>query len=214
MMAAAGSEGGEPAGEPTGRANGGPTDRCAWAVGPWLTSYHDDEWGVPVHDDARHFEFLVLEGAQAGLSWLTILKRREGYRRAFADFDPAAVARFTDADIERLVADTAVIRNRRKLESAVHNARVFTAVQAEFGSFDAYLWAFVDGRPIVNHWTSPEEVPASTPLSDAVASDMRRRGFRFVGPTVCYSHLQAAGLVNDHLTSCPRHAVLAAPPVP
>ncbi len=186
-----------------------PGRRCAWAVGPWLTPYHDDEWGVPVHDDARHFELLVLEGAQAGLSWLTILKRREGYRRAFAALDPAIVARFTDRDIERIVTDAAVIRNRRKIESAVHNARVFATVQAEVGSFDHYLWDFVGGSPVVNRWASPEEVPASTALSATIAADMRRRGFRFVGPTVCYSHLQAAGLVNDHLTTCTRHAELA-----
>ncbi len=211
---AGGAGGAGPTGEPSRTQAAEPVGRCAWAVGPWLAPYHDDEWGVPVHDDAKHFELLVLEGAQAGLSWLTILKRREGYRRAFLGFDPAAVARFTTADIERLVTDAAVIRNRRKLESAVHNARVLTAVQAEVGSFDDYLWGFVNGRPTVNRWTSPEEVPASTPLSGAIAADMRRRGFRFVGPTVCYSHLQAAGLVNDHLTSCPRHAALAGSPWP
>lgn len=162
-----------------------------------------------MHDDVRHFELLVLEGAQAGLSWLTILKRRDGYRRAFAGFDPAIVAQFTERDIERIVADPAVIRNRQKIESTVHNARVFAAVQAELGSFDRYLWDFVGGTPIVNQWTSPEQVPASTELSAMIAADMRGRGFRFVGPTVCYSHLQAAGLVNDHLTTCARHAELA-----
>ncbi len=185
--------------------------RCPWATGPWLTPYHDDEWGVPVHDDRTHFEFLVLEGAQAGLSWLTILKRRDGYRRAFADFDPAAVARFTPARIESLLGDPSIIRNRGKVESVVGNARAFLQVQEEQRSFDHYLWDFVDGQPIVNRWRSMDKVPATTPLSDTVSADLRSRGFRFIGPTVGYAYLQAVGLVNDHLTSCFRYDELTGP---
>jgi DNA-3-methyladenine glycosylase I len=182
--------------------------RCKWAQGPWNTPYHDNEWGVPVHDDRTHFEFLVLEGAQAGLSWLTILKKREGYRRVFADFDAERVARFTPKRIEKILLDPGIIRNRAKVEATVRNARHFLAVQEEFGSFDAYMWAFVDGRPKVNRWRRIEQLPATTPISDALSADLRARGFRFVGPTVCYSHMQAAGLVNDHLVSCFRFAEL------
>ncbi len=188
--------------------------RCQWAQGPWNVPYHDIEWGVPVHDDRTHFEFLVLEGAQAGLSWLTILKKREGYRRLFADFDVEKVARFTPKRIERILRDPGIVRNRAKVEAAVGNARAFIAVQDEFESFDAYLWEFVDGRPKVNRWRRTEQVPASTPQSTALSADLRARGFRFVGPTVCYAHLQAAGLVNDHLVSCFRHAELAERNVP
>jgi DNA-3-methyladenine glycosylase I len=176
--------------------------RCGWATGPWLVPYHDEEWGVAVHDDRRHFEFLVLEGAQAGLSWLTILKRRDGYRRIFADFDATAVARFSTKRIEKILLDPGIIRNRAKVTSTVSNAAAFLAVQEEHGSFDAYLWDFVDGTPVVNRWGSDDRLPATTPLSEAISADLRRRGFRFVGPTVCYSHLQAAGLVIDHLTTC------------
>lgn len=183
--------------------------RCDWATGPWLAPYHDQEWGVPVHDDHRHFEFLVLEGAQAGLSWLTILRRRPGYRRAFADFDPQAVARFGPRRIEALMGDPAIIRNRAKINSVVTNAAAFVTVQEERGSFDAYLWEFVGGRPIVNRWASVGEVPATSPESEALSADLRRRGFRFVGPTVCYAHLQATGLVMDHLTGCHRYRALA-----
>jgi DNA-3-methyladenine glycosylase I len=183
--------------------------RCGWAQGPWLTPYHDEEWGVAVHDDRRHFEFLTLEAAQAGLSWLTVLKRRDGYRRAFAGFDPAAVARFTPARVDTLLADPGIIRNRRKVESTVANAAAFLAVAEEQGSFDDYLWGFVDGSPVVNRWRRPADVPATTPLSHAVSADLRRRGFRCVGPTVIYAHLQAAGLVVDHLTGCFRHRQLA-----
>jgi DNA-3-methyladenine glycosylase I len=179
--------------------------RCTWATGPWLTPYHDDEWGVPVHDDRTHFEFLVLEGAQAGLSWLTILKRRDGYRRAFFGFDPERVARLTPKDVDDRLADPGIIRNRRKVEATVTNAQAFIETATEFGTFDAYLWAFVGGEPQVNHWSGPGQVPATTPVSEAVSADLRTRGFRFVGPTVCYSHLQAAGLVNDHLVICFRH---------
>jgi DNA-3-methyladenine glycosylase I len=184
--------------------------RCTWATGPWLVPYHDEEWGVPVHDDRTHFEFLVLEGAQAGLSWLTILKRREGYRRAFADFDPEAVARFTPARLESILGDASIIRNRRKVESVVGNARAFLQVQEERGSFDDYLWNLVGGQPTVNRWKSTDQVPATTPLSDTVSADLRKRGFRFIGPTICYAHLQAIGVVNDHLTSCFRYGELVA----
>lgn len=166
---------------------------------------------MPVHQDRTHFEFLVLEGAQAGLSWLTILKRRQGYRRAFAHFDPEAVARFTPARVEKILGDPSIIRNRLKVESVVGNARAFLAVQEECGSFDDYLWDFVDGQPIVNRWRSMEKVPATTPLSDRVSADLRARGFRFIGPTVCYAHLQAVGLVNDHLISCFRYGELVGP---
>jgi DNA-3-methyladenine glycosylase I len=166
---------------------------------------------VPVHDDRTHFEFLVLEGAQAGLSWLTILKRRDGYRKAFANFDAAKVARFTPARIEKLLGDTGIIRNRAKVEATIRNARAFLAVQKEFGSFDAYLWAFVGGAPKVNKWRRTDQIPAVTPISEAVSADLRQRDFRFVGPTVCYSHLQAAGLVNDHLVGCFRYPELTEP---
>jgi DNA-3-methyladenine glycosylase I len=185
--------------------------RCSWATGPWLIPYHDTEWGVPVHDDRTHFEFIVLEGAQAGLSWLTILKRRQDYRRLFAGFDAAVVARFTPARLQKILGDASIIRNRRKVESVVGNARAFLAVQEECGSFDAYLWDFVDGQPVVNRWRSTDKVPATTALSDTVSADLRSRGFRFIGPTVCYAHLQAVGLVNDHLTSCFRYGELVDP---
>jgi DNA-3-methyladenine glycosylase I len=176
--------------------------RCQWATGPWLTPYHDFEWGVPVHDDRRHFELLVLEGAQAGLSWLTVLKRRDGYRRDFADFDPALVAGFDAARVELLLTDPAIVRNRQKVESAVGNAAGLLRIQREVGSFDDYIWSFVNKTPIQNSWTSGEQVPVTTPIARAVSADLRKRGFHFVGPTICYSYLQAAGLVFDHLTSC------------
>jgi len=193
----------------TPRVDADDAERCAWAKGEWLTPYHDEEWGVPVHDDRRHYEFLVLEAAQAGLSWLTVLKRREGYRRAFAAFDPEAVARFSAKRVEAIVADPGVIRNRQKIEAAVANARALLEVRDEHGSFDAYLWGFVDGSPVHNEWRSVGQIPAATPLSEAVSRDLKRRGFGFVGPTVCYSHLQAAGLVNDHLVTCFRWAHLS-----
>jgi DNA-3-methyladenine glycosylase I len=185
--------------------------RCEWAGDdPAMVAYHDIEWGVPVHDDPTHFEFLVLEGAQAGLSWRTILNRRQGYRKAFAGFEPAKVARFTPAKVERLLQDPGIIRNRLKVESAVRNARSFLAVQDEFGTFDAYIWGFVGGRPVVNKWRRMGQLPPSSPESEALSKDLRRRGFGFVGPTVCYAHLQAAGLVNDHVVSCFRYAELTA----
>lgn len=181
--------------------------RCPWSLGvsPAYLAYHDEEWGVPVRDDRRQFEFLILEGAQAGLSWSTVLHRRDGYRRAFADFDPVRVARFTPARLARLLADPGIIRNRLKVEAAVSNARAFLAIQAERGSFSDYLWSFVDGRPVQNRWRSQGDVPATSPVSDAVSRDLKRRGFRFVGSTIVYAHLQATGLVNDHLVSCFRH---------
>lgn len=182
--------------------------RCEWAVSPEMIPYHDLEWGVPVHDDNTHFEFLVLEGAQAGLSWLTILKRREGYRKAFAGFDPAKVARFTPARVDKLLTDTGIIRNRAKVESAVRNARAVLTVQKEFGSLDAYLWGFVGGRPVVNKWRRMAQVPPTSAASEAMSADLRPRGFGFVGPTVCYAHMQATGLVNDHQVSCFRYAEL------
>ena len=180
--------------------------RCPWgASDPLYVPYHDEEWGVPLHDERRLFEMLVLEGAQAGLSWLTILRRREGYRRAFDRFDPRAVARYGRRDVERLLADGGIIRNRLKIDSAINNARAFLAVQDEFGGFDAYVWRFVDGEPKQNAWTAPDEVPAQTPVSHAMSKDLRGRGFTFVGPTICYAHMQATGMVNDHLVGCFRH---------
>ncbi|HXW39087.1 MAG TPA: DNA-3-methyladenine glycosylase I [Acidimicrobiales bacterium] len=183
--------------------------RCAWATGEFLVPYHDEEWGVPVHDDRRHFEFLVLEAAQAGLSWLTILRRREGYRQAFCGFDPELVAGFNNRDVERLLKDEGIIRNRQKVESTVANARALLALVDSEGSFDEYLWGFVDGAPIVNEWSDTAQIPAKTALSERLSKDLRARGFRFVGPVVCYAHLQAAGLVNDHLTTCFRWPLLA-----
>ncbi len=183
--------------------------RCEWVgTDPAMTEYHDTEWGVPVHDDLTHFEFLVLEGAQAGLSWSTILKRRAGYRKAFAGFDPAKVARFTLARREKLLSDPGIIRNRAKVESTVRNARAFLAVQEEFGSFDTYVWDFVGGAPKVNRWRRIDQLPASSAESEALSKDLRRRGFGFVGPTIVYAHMQAAGLVNDHLVGCFRYAEL------
>ena len=181
--------------------------RCSWAEGnPLMCSYHDTEWGVPLHDDQKLFEFLVLEGAQAGLSWDTILRKREHYRQAFDNFDAAAVARYTDRDIERLLGNAGIVRNRRKIESAITNARGFLAVQEEFGSFDAYIWRFVGGKPIRNTFVQLAEIPASSPEAEAMSKDLRKRGFSFVGPTICYAHMQATGMVNDHLVTCFRHA--------
>jgi DNA-3-methyladenine glycosylase I len=181
--------------------------RCPWSLGSSdYIRYHDREWGVPVHDDRRFFEFLILEGAQAGLSWSTILAKRENYRRAFAGFDPVKVARFSTARIERLLQDDGIVRNRLKVTSAVTNARAFLAVQAEFGSFDAYVWRFVDGRPVGNRRKTMRDVPPRTRQSDAMSKDLSKRGFKFVGSTICYAFMQATGLVNDHLLSCHRHA--------
>ncbi|MEX2443007.1 MAG: DNA-3-methyladenine glycosylase I [Alkalispirochaeta sp.] len=177
--------------------------RCPWCGDdPTYVRYHDTEWGVPVHDERRHFEFILLEGAQAGLSWLTILKRREGYRRCFADFDPELVARFGEDDVQRLKTDTGIIRNDRKIRAAIGNARAFLSVQEEFGSFDHFIWNFFDGTPIVNEFRTMEEVPAETELSRTISKDLKSRGFSFVGPTIVYAHMQATGLVNDHLIGC------------
>jgi len=179
-------------------------ERCDWASGgdPLMEAYHDREWGVPVHDDRTIFEFLVLEGAQAGLSWRTILNRREGYRAAFDGFDPQEVARYDARRIDALLRDPGIVRNRRKVESAVANARAFLRVQEEFGSFDAYVWRFVGGEPIVNRWTGQSQIPATSPESEAMSRDLKQRGFSFVGPTICYAHMQATGMVVDHLVGC------------
>ena len=188
-------------------------DRCPWAGSDLLyIHYHDHEWGVPLHDDRRLFEMLVLEGAQAGLSWITVLRKRGRYREAFDGFDPARVARYSQARVERLLRDPGIIRNRLKVESAVSNARAFLAVQEAFGSFDAYIWRLVDGRPLVSAWTATGQIPARTPESDAMSRDLRQRGFRFVGPTICYAHMQATGMVNDHLVSCFRYAACGEQP--
>jgi DNA-3-methyladenine glycosylase I len=182
-------------------------NRCAWVRvdDPLMVAYHDREWGVPVHDDRQHFEFLVLEAAQAGLSWSIVLRKRDGYRRAFSQFDPGKVSRYTAQHIEKLTADPGIIRNRLKVEAAVRNARAFLAVQEEFGSFDAYCWRFVDGRPRLNRWKTTREVPATSSESVALSQDLKRRGFSFVGPTVMYAHMQAVGMVNDHLVGCFRY---------
>ena len=180
--------------------------RCGWpGADPLYVPYHDDEWGVPVHDDRKLFEFLVLEGAQAGLSWLTVLRKREGYRRAFARFDPRKVARFDARKVAALLRDAGIIRNRLKIQSAIKNARAFLKVQEEFGSFDAYQWRWVDGRPIQNRWRTLKGLPARTPVSDAWSRDMKQRGFSFVGSTILYAHMQAVGMVNDHVVGCFRH---------
>ncbi len=189
----------------------GETSRCDWAGSdPLYITYHDTEWGVPLHDDRLLFEFLVLEGAQAGLSWLTILRKRDNYRRAFADFVPEKVARFDQRKIARLLADAGIVRNRQKIEAAIANARAYLKVQEEFGSFDAYSWRFVEGKPIRNRWRRMTEIPAKTKESEVMSRDLVQRGFRFVGPTICYAHMQATGMVNDHLLGCFRHAQVAA----
>jgi len=180
--------------------------RCNWCGDdPLYVRYHDHEWGVPARDDPALFEFLLLEGAQAGLSWITVLRKREGYRDLFSAFDPAKVARYTDARLERALADPRIIRNRLKVFGARQNARAFLEVQAEFGSFSDYIWGFVDGRPIQNRWRSMSEVPATSPLSDRLSKDLKRRGFTFVGSTIVYAHMQATGMVNDHTVDCFRH---------
>lgn len=176
--------------------------RCDWASTPAMIAYHDDEWGRLVHDDRALFEFLILEGAQAGLSWSTILNKRDNYRRAFAGFDPVKVARFTARDVARLLKNEGIVRNRLKIASTIQNAKTFLAVQKEFGSFDRYIWSFVDGKPIVNRWKQMSQVPAKTAESDAMSKDLRKRGFNFVGSTICYAFMQAVGMVNDHLASC------------
>lgn len=185
-------------------------ERCGWVnEDPLYLDYHDNEWGVPVYDERALFEFLTLEGAQAGLSWYTILKKRSAYREAFADFDPVRVAEFTEADVERLLsADSGIVRNRLKIQSTVGNARAFLTIQAREGSFSNYIWSFTGGRPIVNHWTNLREVPAETDLSRQISKTLKKEGFRFVGPTIVYSYLQAIGIVMDHLETCFRYAEL------
>jgi DNA-3-methyladenine glycosylase I len=181
--------------------------RCAWADpdDPLLVEYHDREWGVPVHNDIRHFEFLVLEGAQAGLNWSLVLQKREGYRRAFSGFDPGKVARYTEKRIQRLCLDPGIIRNRMKIEAAVRNARSFLSIQEAFGSFDAYCWRFVGGQPKQNRWKALRQIPTTSSESDAFSKDLKQRGFSFVGSTIIYAHMQAVGMVNDHLVACFRH---------
>ena len=180
--------------------------RCPWCLKfEQYIQYHDEEWGVPVHDDRIHFEFLILEGAQAGLSWSMILKKREGYRKAFAEFDPVKVARFTEKKLEKILLDPRIVRNRLKVYATVNNAKRFLEVQKEFGSFDAYIWSFVKGKPIVNRWKAMRQIPATTKESDALSKDLIGRGFKFVGSTVIYAHMQACGLVNDHLVDCWRY---------
>ncbi len=183
--------------------------RCSWATKPLDIVYHDTEWGVPVFDDRVRFEFLTLEGAQAGLSWSTILARREAYGQAFRDWDVDAIARFTTRDVERLMQNAGIIRHRGKIESTISNAKAFQRVRHEFGSFDAYVWPFVGGAPLVNRWTQSSDVPTRTPQSDALSKDLMKRGFKFVGSTICYAYMQATGMVNDHLVSCPRHGPLS-----
>ena len=194
--------------KPAGKAELRP---CEWALAgnELYRKYHDEEWGVPVRDDRKQFEFLTLESAQAGLSWATILNKREGYRRAFADFDPEKVARFTEKRIEKILADPGIVRNRLKVLAAVNNARKFLEVQEEFDGFAKYLWRFVDGRPIQNQWEHMNEVPATSPASDALSKDLKQRGFKFVGSTIVYAHMQAVGMVNDHLVGCFRHKQVA-----
>jgi DNA-3-methyladenine glycosylase I len=184
--------------------------RCTWCEGLYddYVRYHDEEWGVPVHDDREHFEFLILEGAQAGLSWSTILQRREGYRKAFADFDPEVVAKYDERKYESLLQDPSIIRNRLKIKSAINNAKRFLEVQKEFGSFDTYIWRFTDGKPLINTWEKMSDIPAKTELSDKVSKDLKKRGFNFVGSTIIYAHLQATGIVNDHEVSCFRYKEL------
>ncbi len=180
-----------------------PIKRCDWCGDdPLYQHYHDTEWGVPSYDDATLFEYLILEGAQAGLSWITILRRRDGYRRAFEGFDPARIAAYGETDIARLLADSGIIRNRKKIESAINNARCFLAVQADYGSFSNYLWGYVDGQPRLNRYARHADIPATTELSDTISKAMKKRGFNFFGSTICYAYLQSMGVVNDHLTSC------------
>jgi DNA-3-methyladenine glycosylase I len=178
-------------------------NRCPWCLSsPEMTKYHDEEWGRPLHSDKQHFEFLILEAAQAGLSWSTVLKRRKGYRKAFANYNPQKVAKYTKAKINQLLKDPGIIRNRLKIESVVHNAPLFLQIQKEFGSFDKYIWQFVKGKPINNKWKSTSQVPATSKESDALSKDLKKRGFKFVGSTVLYAHMQAVGMINDHLVSC------------
>ncbi len=184
-----------------------PKERCLWCgTDPLYLRYHDEEWGTPLHDEGRHFEFLLLETQQAGLSWITILRKREAYRKAFSGFDPRKVALYGEAEVQALLENTGIIRNRRKIEAAIKNAQAFLAIQKEFGSFDAWIWSFTQGKPLVNRWTEPRQIPVTTELSDRVSAEMKKRGFSFVGSTTIYAHLQAIGVVDDHLTRCFRHS--------
>jgi DNA-3-methyladenine glycosylase I len=187
--------------------------RCWWATGgdPLYAAYHDEEWGVPLHDERALFELLCLEGAQAGLAWITILRKREGYRSAFLNFDPQRVADMSDADLEQRLADPAIVRNRLKVNAVRTNARAFLEVQAEHGSFDSYLWNWVDGRPLRNAWREKGEIPAKTPLAESISRDLKKRGFTFVGPTIVYAYLQSTGVVNDHIVTCFRYGEVQAP---
>ena len=181
-------------------------NRCPWCGNDELyVKYHDEEWGVPVHDEKKHFEFLVLESAQAGLSWITILRKRENYRKAYDDFDPVKVSQYDEEKINELLQNEGIIRNRRKIEASINNAKNFIKIQEEFGSFDNYIWNFVEDKPVVNTWSDLSQVPASSELSDRVSKDLKKRGFKFLGTIIIYSHLQATGVINDHLTSCFRH---------
>ena len=185
--------------------------RCDWGTtSPLYIDYHDNEWGVPVHDDRKLFEFLILEGAQAGLSWETVLMKRENYRKAFSNFDPAKISRYGDKKIEALLGNKGIIRNRLKITSAINNAKRFLEVRKEFGTFDTYIWQFVDGKPITNRYKSIRELPATTKVSDAMSKDLKKRGFKFVGPTICYAHMQATGMVNDHIVDCFRYKEIKA----
>jgi DNA-3-methyladenine glycosylase I len=177
-------------------------NRCLWAQDPLMVEYHDSEWGIPVHDDKRLFEMLILEGAQAGLSWSTILKRRKTYRKAFDGFDPIKVSKYTETDVKRLLADEGIIRNRLKVSSAINNAKQFLMIQQKFGSFDKYIWGFVDYTPIINNFKNHSQIPASTPLSDKISKDLKKQGFNFVGTTICYAFMQAVGIVDDHTIGC------------
>lgn len=181
--------------------------RCEWVPldNPLYVKYHDEEWGVPIHDDQLLFEFLILEGMQAGLSWLTILRKRENFRTAFDHFNPRKIARYNEKKIEELMQNSGIIRNRRKIEAAVRNAKVFQEVQTEFGSFDTFIWQFVEGKPLINHWKTLKEIPAKTPLSDTISKELKKRGFKFVGSTIIYAHMQATGMVNDHTVDCFRY---------
>ena len=184
----------------------GSLQRCGWSQGSELEQdYHDTEWGVPVHDDRKLFEFLTLEGAQAGLSWVTVLKKRENYRKLFDDFDVQKIARYNKRKVDSLLKNPGIIRNRLKIESTISNARAFIEIQHEFGSFDAYIWKFTNGRPVINHWKTLQDIPASTDISDAMSKDLKKRGFRFLGSTICYAFMQATGMVNDHTVDCFRY---------
>ncbi len=181
-------------------------NRCPWCGTDELyVKYHDEEWGVPVHDEQKHFEFLVLESAQAGLNWLTILRKRENYRKAYDNFDAAKISEYDENKVNELMQNAGIIRNRRKIEASINNAKGFLEIQKEFGSFDNYIWSFVDNKPVINHWKDISEVPATSELSDKVSKDLKKRGFKFLGSTIIYAHLQATGIINDHLTSCFRH---------